>query len=703
LRKILIPGMILYTVAAGLGLFLRPDPSSHLLIPWIAGYFFLALTLSYKALFDKKHSAELYFFILAVIGINFLIQITGGEHSPVFPFYFILASAAAMRHRNQAYTVGVLILTLEAFNLLAAGKGSRGEWYQFAGFAASLSGLTIITSSITKRIRSQAKEAKDSYAKLISDAEAVDPLAGGSKVEALTEKRRKATHINVVREREGAFSELIDLISGIVPAHTYALFLDDREEGVFTLRAIRSGSRSVLSTALGFSMGKGLIGICAGQNKPQYQPRLAIPSVSLGYYSQEVPVKSFLAMPIVQGERLAGVLAVDSLEHDAFPLETQETLRRFIPFFSHMIEKIRISLEMDIRAKSFAALHEMSSVLNSSLDLSEVLDNLLIQIRLVVPYDFCIFLLHDEKTGLATVAALKGYDSRMSGISFPLAESAVLTHMMCEWNSRRVVSIHHAPDLGNRGRDIGLFPLKELQQPLMSLFGRPLVAQDKFIGAAFLGSIRSHVFTEYHRNLMDMLLNQVSMFVNNSILHRRIHDMARTDGLTGLLNHRTFVEKLTEEYRRLDRESRPFSILLMDIDRFKSVNDKYGHPVGDAAIKTVAKVMKETVRGSDFVARYGGEEFAVGMVETDSQGALQMGERIRKILGETVVTRVSDGELRITVSIGVSSFPGDTKNVTELVAMADKALYEAKRSGRNRVCLYRDNDKRETAALQKTR
>ena len=216
------------------------------------------------------------------------------------------------------------------------------------------------------------------------------------------------------------------------------------------------------------------------------------------------------------------------------------------------------------------------------------------------------------------------------------------------------------------------------------------MARDKFIGAAFLASVRRSAFTEYHRNFMDTLLNQVSMVVDNSMLHQNIRDMARTDGMTGLLNHRTFMEKLAVEYKRIDREPRPFSILLMDIDKFKTVNDKYGHPVGDAAIRTVAKVLKETARGSDFVARYGGEEFAVGMVDTDSRGALRMGERIRKLLEKTTVTRVYDGDLRVTVSIGVSSFPEDTKNVEDLVTFADNALYQAKRSGRNRVCLHRD-------------
>jgi diguanylate cyclase (GGDEF)-like protein len=393
------------------------------------------------------------------------------------------------------------------------------------------------------------------------------------------------------------------------------------------------------------------------------------------------------------GDRVAGVLVVDSLEPDAFPTESREALSRFMPFFSQIIEKVRITMDMDLRAKNFAALHEMSSVLSSSLEIADVLDQLAVRVRTVVPYDFCAFLVYEEKTGEAVITALRGYDSRFIGNRFPLEESAILSHMLNQWRDRRVCGVHHDPELGDRGREIGLFPMKELKQPLKSLFGRPLVARDKFAGAAFFGSTNANAFSDYHRSFMDTLLNQVSMVVDNSMLHRSIRDMARTDGLTGLLNHRTFMDKLAEEYKRIDREPRPFSILLMDIDKFKGVNDKYGHPVGDIAIKTVAKVLKETARGSDFTARYGGEEFAVGMVDTDSRGAGQMAERIRKILEKTLVTRVFDGELRVTVSIGVSSLPEDTKNRADMVTLADNALYHAKRSGRNRVCLFRDIDK----------
>ena len=227
---------------------------------------------------------------------------------------------------------------------------------------------------------------------------------------------------------------------------------------------------------------------------------------------------------------------------------------------------------------------------------------------------------------------------------------------------------------------------------MRTLYGSLLVAKGTFVGAFFLASRQPNAFTKYERDsLLDTLMNQVAMVAYNSLLYQKIENMARTDGLTGLLNHRTFMEKLAEKYRELERTPRPFSILLMDIDKFKLVNDKYGHPVGDVAIKAVAQVLRDTARGTDFVARHGGEEFAVGMVETDIRGAEQMAERVRSIMEKTVITRVHDGELRCTLSIGVVSFPEDTNKMADLVTLADEALYHAKRSGRNRVSLYRDS------------
>lgn len=691
MRKIIVPGLALYALSSGLGLFLHTGLSNRYLILWLTGFVFLIFIVSYLALFEKKRVNAFAFFVLGIIGLNFLVQTTGGASSPLLPLYFLVTTAAALQHNVMwAYPVTGLILAVEALNLTLSGHNETARWHAYAAFAASLSGVTFIIAYITHRMRRAEKAATDNYQKLISDADAVDPLAGGASIEALTDKKRQAMNVSVARVREKTFTDLIAMISELVPAHTYALFLDDRDNGMFSLRGIRSRSGSVVTAMAGFAKGNGLIGICAAQNQPQYLPDVVVPTKSLGYYTQDVPVRSFLAIPMAMPgtDRVTGVLCVDSLERDAFSPEIQNTLRQAVPFFLQTVENIRISGEMDIRAKNFAALHEMSQVLSSSLDIAEVLDQLTARIKSVVPYDFCAFLFYDEQAREAVISAVRGYDSRFVNTRFPLDQSAILMNMRKQWEDRRI-SIHHDRDLGDRGREIGMFPVKELQHPIKSLYGRPLVARGKFIGAVFLSSIRTNAFTEYHLNFMDTLLNHASMVVDNSMLHKRIRDMAHTDGLTGLLNHRTFMEKLEAEFKRLDREYRHFSLLLLDIDWFKKVNDEYGHPVGDVALRTVAGVIRDMARSIDFVARYGGEEFAVGMVGADSEGAKIMAERIRKAVENKTISAGSIS-LKLTVSIGVASyFRGCDKKET-LIAQADQALYQAKHAGRNRVCLARD-------------
>ena len=390
-----------------------------------------------------------------------------------------------------------------------------------------------------------------------------------------------------------------------------------------------------------------------------------------------------------------GALILDSLEDDAFSPDTQDLLSRFAPFFSQIIEKIRISHELDLRAKNSASLHEMSAILNSSLELTDVLGRLTDKMRIVAPYDFCAFILYQEESGEMVVAAQRGYDHRVAGKSFPLGESIILKQMFERWKTSSSEP-YDFPDLGRRGRDIELFPIKELQQPVQSLYCLPLVAREKFIGACILGSLRSNAFTRYHKDFIDTLMNQVSVVIDNAMLHGRIRDLAHTDGLTGLLNHRTFMDKLDEEFRRLDRDYRPFSLLLLDIDFFKKINDEFGHPVGDTALKGVADIIRKTARTVDFVARYGGEEFAVGMVGAGGKDAVQTAERVRKSIEQAVII-----EKKITLSIGVSTVTRGISKKEDLIAHADEALYYAKRTGRNRVSLYDDIDDRDALAIPK--
>jgi len=160
----------------------------------------------------------------------------------------------------------------------------------------------------------------------------------------------------------------------------------------------------------------------------------------------------------------------------------------------------------------------------------------------------------------------------------------------------------------------------------------------------------------------------------------QLENLATTDGLTGLKNHRAFQEQLGIEWTHVQRSLRPLSIVLMDVDKFKQYNDTYGHPGGDEVLRRIGAILAASIREADFVARYGGEEFVVIAPDTGLEGATQLAERIRAAVEE------AEWPLRqVTASIGVSTSTPTTIDAPALVAEADAALYRSKESGRNRV------------------
>lgn len=179
---------------------------------------------------------------------------------------------------------------------------------------------------------------------------------------------------------------------------------------------------------------------------------------------------------------------------------------------------------------------------------------------------------------------------------------------------------------------------------------------------------------------------------------RQIHRLLVHDELTGLLTSKSFFSELRREAARAEFESRPFCVLMMDIDHFKSVNDTYGHLTGSQTLEEVGACITRALRAGDVAARFGGEEFAAFLLDADIMQGLVAAERVRFAVEqqEFTITRHSSSPdsprtHRITISIGVASFPDDARDPIELIEQADTALYRAKRSGRNRVCAYRSS------------
>jgi diguanylate cyclase (GGDEF)-like protein len=176
---------------------------------------------------------------------------------------------------------------------------------------------------------------------------------------------------------------------------------------------------------------------------------------------------------------------------------------------------------------------------------------------------------------------------------------------------------------------------------------------------------------------------------------QQIHRLLVHDELTGLLTSKSFFSELRREAARAEAESMPFCVLMMDIDYFKEVNDTFGHLVGSETLEEVGAVIKQSLRAGDVGARFGGEEFAAFLLDADYTQGLVAAERVRSGIEKREFSAVRRGSPeeprthRITISVGVASYPEDGRDPIQLVELADSALYRAKRSGRNRVCAYR--------------
>lgn len=180
---------------------------------------------------------------------------------------------------------------------------------------------------------------------------------------------------------------------------------------------------------------------------------------------------------------------------------------------------------------------------------------------------------------------------------------------------------------------------------------------------------------------LDLLLARTRTLLEFKAYLDVCEEAAFTDHLTGLANRRRFERQLEREVGRVERFGHPFTLLMVDIDSFKNLNDTFGHDAGDEAIRRLSKVLREGTRGIDLAARIGGEEFAVLLVETNKDGGFEVAERLRMAIKSLEIPRAGG----MTASFGVAECPGDAQTAADIVKAADVALYEAKRNGRDQV------------------
>jgi diguanylate cyclase (GGDEF)-like protein len=304
---------------------------------------------------------------------------------------------------------------------------------------------------------------------------------------------------------------------------------------------------------------------------------------------------------------------------------------------------------------------EMTRALSSSLNSDEVLYSIVSRLREVLHAEECSIFRIDPKTGAARVM-MKASNFEERNIEVDLNQYPELKQAH---SSRRLLFI---PD----ARPVGIIAI-------------PMVVNDSVLGLIDVRSGKlGRSMTKANERFLEVLASTAANALRNAQLFEEVQQRARTDFLTGLPNHGFFQATLSAELGRAKRHQRTLSLLMIDLDFLKAVNDQFGHPSGDTLIRTVAETVRGSLRENDFPARYGGEEFTIILPETPLIGAIQVAERIR----ERIAAEEHIGIGHITASIGVSNYPLNATNKEDLIRIADQAMYLAKKNGRDRVAYF---------------
>ena len=223
--------------------------------------------------------------------------------------------------------------------------------------------------------------------------------------------------------------------------------------------------------------------------------------------------------------------------------------------------------------------------------------------------------------------------------------------------------------------------------PFSSILSVPVIIDDEVIYSLSIEKQKLHHFSNSDKNLLELLALTFGSIVSWQQQYWKMHENAMTDGLTGLLNHKAFMNRYKEEISRANRYQHSLVMAILDLDKFKRINDTYGHLYGDYVIREVAKIIKENVRTIDIVGRYGGEEYAILMINTTNEKIVSVAERIIDNV-ESYPFSMENIDVNMTISCGLAEFPKDTDNMKELIANADEAMYDAKKEGGNLVKVY---------------
>lgn len=332
--------------------------------------------------------------------------------------------------------------------------------------------------------------------------------------------------------------------------------------------------------------------------------------------------------------------------------------------------------------------HEIAVTVSSELELSEVTTNILEGINELIKCDYGLLLRFDGKFNDVEIMDSKTFNDVEIGDCE--VQKYILDHIdiISEYKESFIVGQAKGAKLN--------VDLSEVSEDIVSAIYQPLIVKNRLVGCILISSDKPNTFLQEHLAVLSILASQAAIAIENAKLYKETKNKAIKDALTGLYNQSYFfsaLESLTGGCLSCNRGNciscRRTSLIILDIDHFKKINDTYGHQTGDKILKEVTEFIKKNVRKTDITSRYGGEEFTVILPQTDEDTAYGIAERIRVAIANATFKTIDGQTISVTISGGVSEFPNKADSGTTLLAYADRAMYTgSKRKGRNKISRY---------------
>ena len=382
---------------------------------------------------------------------------------------------------------------------------------------------------------------------------------------------------------------------------------------------------------------------------------------------------SAAAIPLSNEGQTFGVLYVESNTKNAFKRSDVQMLRALSSHVVTAVNKARLHASTQEHLVVMTTLHTISQIITSSLEIDRIFQTVLQLLKDTFGYThISIYLLEGD---VLQLGAQLGYPERTK-----LAKIPVTTGIM-----GRTVQTRQIQFL----RDVNTDPAYvRAARDVTSEICVPLFKKGSILGVINVEGSKRKPLLERDVDVLTALAGPIAIAIDNAHLHAQAKALARIDGLTDLMNRRTFDQTLEAELARATRYEYPLSLIIIDIDDFKASNDRWGHLAGDALIRATAKLIRNNIRSSDSAARYGGDEFAVILPNTSLNDGVELAERLRSE-AEKMGQAGADETIppgQYTISVGVASYPAAGRTADELLLAADHAELLAKQQGKNRVC-----------------